>query len=554
MWVTAGMVLGLAASAAGAALATPDSSALSVNEQALRTFAQGRLLEARGEYREALGSYVRALAMDHQAVPIARRVAELVARMGDARGAIEFADRALAVDSTDARSLWVKGTALFSLGRPADALPVLEACVRSDSSQAEYLTALAHTGEALDRIDVVARAYTRAVELNPDDAESWFQLAAAQARLGRFGAADSSLAASSELSPVRPGQLFLQGWVAEGLGRDDEAIERYRGHLEVNPDDQTTRRRLVNLLARHQRWAEAWPESRRVTRSDPNDWETLIVEAEIALKAGRDARPALERLEKLSAGDVERTGGLCAMLIHNKRAPEAIRIADAWASRHPGDADGPLLAARVRGVAGQREQALPFARQAVEAAPDSLAPRLLLARLYSDTRRYDEAESTLATAVRQRPKSVGVLLELAGLREDRGDSDRAEVAARDALRLDPNNARALNFLGYLMADHNRGLDEAQRLIHRALEQDPDNGAYVDSMGWVLYRLGKFDEARTQLERAIQLTEGDPVVREHLGDAYRQLKLPERAREQYRLCLDRDGSNARVRAKLAALQP
>jgi tetratricopeptide (TPR) repeat protein len=74
------------------------------------------------------------------------------------------------------------------------------------------------------------------------------------------------------------------------------------------------------------------------------------------------------------------------------------------------------------------------------------------------------------------------------------------------------------------------------------------------MGWVLYRLGKLADARTQLERAVQLTEGDPIVREHLGDAYRDLKLPDQAREQYRLCLDRDASNSRVKAKLASLRP
>ena len=82
---------------------------------------------------------------------------------------------------------------------------------------------------------------------------------------------------------------------------------------------------------------------------------------------------------------------------------------------------------------------------------------------------------------------------------------------------------ALNFLGYLLADHDRRL-RPEALILKALVHDPDNGAYIDSLGWVYYRLGRLPEARIQLERAVDLTGGDPVVREHLGDVYRDLNL------------------------------
>ncbi len=554
MWVIVGLVLGLATSTAAAPSATPDSASYAGNELALRAYAQGRLLEARGSYREALGEYIRALSLDHHAAAVPRRVAELVGRIGDAPSAIEYADKALAIDSTDARSLWIKGAALMSLGRTPEALAPLVACVNVDSTHAEYVAALAHAAEAAERIDIVAHAYELAVELDPDDGESWFQLAAAQARLGRFAEADSSMRQAADLSPVRPGQLFLQGWIAESLGRDDEAIERYQSHLETHPNDQTTRRRLVNLLARQKRWALALPEAQRVTRADPNDWETLAVEAEIAIRAGKtaEAKSAIDRLERQAEHDVDLAGGVCSLLIRCKRVPDAIQFADGWASRHLRDPDGPLLAARARAVAGQREAALPFARAAVLAAPDSLSPRLLLARLCTDLHRYPEAESSLTVLAARRPAEAVVLLEVASLREDRGDTEHAEAAARDALKLEPDNARLLNFLGYLMADHDRGLDEAERMIRRALVAEPDNGAYVDSMGWVLYRKHQFEAARTQLERAVELTAGDPVVREHLGDAYVELKLKDRAREQYKLCLERDSGNTRVRAKLAGI--
>jgi len=84
-------------------------------------------------------------------------------------------------------------------------------------------------------------------------------------------------------------------------------------------------------------------------------------------------------------------------------------------------------------------------------------------------------------------------------------------------------------------------------------QDPDNGAFVDSKGWVLYRLGKLAEARQELERAAQITHGDPTVLEHLGDVYRALRLLDLARAQYRRSLSGDATNQRVRNKLEAIR-
>jgi predicted Zn-dependent protease len=208
----------------------------------------------------------------------------------------------------------------------------------------------------------------------------------------------------------------------------------------------------------------------------------------------------------------------------------------------------------VRAVLGRREEALPLARAAIAAAPDSLEPRLLLARLLVETKRFGEADSTLTEASRRHPRDAGLLLELASMREERGDDHAAEAAARDALRIEPDNARALNFLGYLMADHDRRLPEAMELIRRALAAEPDNGAFVDSMGWLLFRMGRFDDARVQLERAVELTGGDPTVREHLGDAYRKLRQQDRAREQYRLAAERDSTNTRLRDKRDAVRP
>ena len=130
----------------------------------------------------------------------------------------------------------------------------------------------------------------------------------------------------------------------------------------------------------------------------------------------------------------------------------------------------------------------------------------------------------------------------------------SEAAARDVLARAPDDPNALNYLGYQLADENRALSEAYGLLRRATALEPDNGAFVDSMGWILYRMGRLEEARRELERAVQLTNGDATVREHLGDVYRDLRLQDLAREQYLKSLAQDDSNqARVRAKIQSLR-
>src|SRR5262249_40166201 len=151
------------------------------------------------------------------------------------------------------------------------------------------------------------------------------------------------------------------------------------------------------------------------------------------------------------------------------------------------------------------------------------------------------------------PDVRAVALELGRCGETLGDLAGAEAAARDVLARQPDNPAALNFLGYLFADHNRHVDQAVDMIQRALVQEPDNGAFLDSLGWAFYRLGRLADARSQLERAIAVTGGDPIIHEHLGDVYKDMKLNDLAKDQYRKSLSFDHTNERVRAKLSSLR-
>ena len=107
-----------------------------------------------------------------------------------------------------------------------------------------------------------------------------------------------------------------------------------------------------------------------------------------------------------------------------------------------------------------------------------------------------------------------------------------------AIEINPSNAPALNYLGYTYAEVRHPPDEAEKLIKRALDIEPEDGFYIDSLGWVYYQQGEYRKRSSELERAVNLTGNDPTITEHLGDAYSKIGKPSDARRQYEDALKR----------------
>jgi tetratricopeptide (TPR) repeat protein len=110
-----------------------------------------------------------------------------------------------------------------------------------------------------------------------------------------------------------------------------------------------------------------------------------------------------------------------------------------------------------------------------------------------------------------------------------GDYDKGEKILEEVLRIDPENTQANNDLGYLWADRNKNLDRAKEMVGKALAAEPDKGAYLDSMAWVLYRLGQYEEAKAMLLKATSKSDGqDATIWDHLADVYDKLGMREEA--------------------------
>ncbi len=129
---------------------------------------------------------------------------------------------------------------------------------------------------------------------------------------------------------------------------------------------------------------------------------------------------------------------------------------------------------------------------------------------------------------------------------------KAEADLKRALELNPDEPSVLNYLGYSWVDQNMHVEAAMELIRKAVKLDPDNGYYVDSLGWAYYRMGDYENAVKQLDRAVELRPEDPVLNDHLGDAYWQVGRRLEAKYQWSQALSlspEPEDETRIRAKL-----
>lgn len=218
-----------------------------------------------------------------------------------------------------------------------------------------------------------------------------------------------------------------------------------------------------------------------------------------------------------------------------------------------GDGDSATLAAKRYELAARAHDSAAAARFRQPLAGGSLEQALALAGAEERLEQFSAALPLLDRALAADPASSELRFRKATALERSGRFDESTAVFEALIAAEPEHAPALNYLGYMRIERGTDVEQGLALVRRALQVDANNGAYIDSLGWGLYRLGRFAEASAVLERASRLMPSDSTVLEHLGDSLLALGAFDRARDAYRraLALGPDGSGG-LAAKLAGL--
>ena len=411
--------------------------------------------------------------------------------------------QALADLNRDTTGLRRLGMALLDRGEPETARALLERTVQIDPGDAEAQGALGEALEALGRPAEADAAYGRALERDPDSRDVLLRAGRLALRSGSEARARAYLdrLASLDIGPEQSLRIALT-WLS--AGKPVPAI-RVLEQAHTGSDDPRLLLALGLVQGKVGRWADAARAYGQVPIGAAG-WKDAVVQRGLALaRAGEPdaAERATAEALKQAPGDVTLEAGHAAVL-------EAIG--------QPARAEQ-FLQARIR----------------ASGSPSSLVTAL--SQIFSRTGAHAEAVSVLTEALKAHPRDEELLYALGAVLARSGATQQAIARMRELLEVNPQNAAALNFIGYTLADHGEQLDEAERLVRRALAIHPDSGAYLDSLGWVQFRRGDMVRAASTLERAAELEPDEPTILEHLGDAYGGVSRRDAAVAAYRRALE-----------------
>lgn len=312
-------------------------------------------------------------------------------------------------------------------------------------------------------------------------------------------------------------------------GESERAIPLYQLALKLrNPPLDGVREKLVDLLIQKEDWSGAAGVLDEIIKANPLDFRAYDRLAEVCLNSNELHR-ALSNMRQallVAPPDPRRYDQVVRLCLRIGNGEEALKTARDAETQFPGVLEFSLYKALALSGVKQHEEAIKvFERIFVEAA--RLRPGFLDADFFF---------------------SYGVAAEQAGR------FVKAAELLKKSIELDPaNSARSCNYLGYMWADRGENLEEAERLVRRALAADPENGAYLDSLGWTLFRQGRFEDAINELLAASSRlgSEPDSVVFEHIGDTYEKLGKSAEAVLYWQKALHLAPENAGLVSKLDA---
>lgn len=538
-------------------LMRPEVIAAESRAEAINKLMHAELLGQIGEDAAAARLYTE-VALAFPDVQVLARATLINMYAGALDDAVSTARRWFEVSDHDAAAIAALTGVLLRAGRLDEARESLASWIESDKTAEEDVfgqigqfmghnlppeTALEFAEDLLDRY--------------PDSLAAQVTVARLALTLNHPELAEEATARATVLDPKRKDVIRLRVIALSELGALDRLIETLERARDAFPEDEGFRSALVEAHVQSGDQASALAEVERIVAEHPEDYRMLRIAALLSLRLEDHdaARGYLERLAKSHEHADESRIFMGRILLEDGEPAQArnqfrrVGSGEYWA-------EAQIRLAESLVDEGRIDEALEhLERQAGETADVGDAQRLAIIQsmFLVEAGRHEEAFDFLSDALMVWPDSPDFRQQRALVAERLDRLDVVESDLRYILERNPDDPDALNALGYTLADRTERHEEALELIERAVEIDGDNPAYIDSLGWVYFRLGRLEEAIEQLQRAFEL-QPDPEIGAHLGEAYWTAGELQAARDVWDQSLELDDDHHVLRATLKRLAP
>ncbi len=393
--------------------------------------------------------------------------------------------------------------------------------VELDRDNLESLRGLAQNLMNDGQYDAALEQYRQIAEADPQDAQSYLRISEIYRRQGKFDQALDMLKKAESLVQDSLEIPFNMALVYDAQGRFEDAA--------------TTLQQLMEKTAH--------PDG-NYTTGERNNRSVFLERLGTVYREQGKSQAAVEAYRKMLelGGDSESRGyqQMIDTLREAKQWPQATAVAQESVQKLPNDRGLKLVLAGQLADTGQTDEGLAMAKSLLKGTAEDREVYIALAQINSRLKRWSNAEEDINKAAglasKQEDKDY-VQFVLGSIYERQKRFEPAEAAFKKVLANDPRSAITLNYLGYMLADRGTHLDEALGYIKKAVELDPQNGAYLDSLGWAYFKLGNYDLAEENLRKASERIGNDATVQDHLGDVYQKMGRLKQAAAHWQRALE-----------------
>jgi len=468
----------------------------------------GRLYRLNNDLQKGEGELKTAIKLDPSSEEAVTTLAMLYTDEGDTAHALQVLSSI--PDSARSAKLYAALGAAYEQRKDyKSAVDAFHHAIVLDRDNLDAIRGLAENLLNDGQLDAALEQYKVISDSNPEDAQTYVRMAEIYRRQAKYDLALESLKHAESLVPDTMDVHYSIAAVYQAQGRYDDAIK------------------ILQDLVKRTEKSEAGS-----SNADRNNRAIFIERLGMVYREQENYTAAVETFRKmLPLGEENARSGYQEIIDTYREAkqwPQATAAAKEAVQKLPNDRDLRMVLDAQLADTGELDKSVADIRTLLKGGAEDREVYLRLGIVYTRAKRYDDALAALAKAeqLSTKPEDKGYVSFLRGdLYQRQKMFDQAEAEFKKVLTTtsptDPQTAATLNYLGYMNADRGVKLEESLNYIKQALTFEPNNGAYLDSLGWVYFKLGKYDQAEENLTKAESHMTTDPTVQEHLGDLYQK---------------------------------
>ncbi len=568
-------------------ISSHDKNETKNKNEALDHFINGSVLEAKGEYAEAILEFQDAIRLDPAAgvyYALAKNymiINKIPLALQNSKKAIELSPEK--VEYYDLLS------DVFSAAHQYDSsAAVLEKIIQLDSTQINSYYKLARIYENSKPLQAIA-IYNKITEIVGPDWNILIRVAELHENLGNY---DESAEALEKLLTIDPSNVVVEKLLSEvytRAGKIDEALKIINDIIDLTPDDLDARERKAQLLIKKSDWAGAADEYNYILEKpdipldtkikvgisffaqsfkdsimigyakklfekvdkDTTDWQVKMYLGAIDLTEKKDSTALgyFDEVKTLAPENSQAWSQLGGLFFDNRHYDEAITVMNEAYQLFPQDFVVNLLLGLSLAQKGRHSEAVEYLKTAIDINPNDINALSAYGYSLSQLKENDEAILYLKKALAIRPDDVNILGTLGLIYDALKMWDKCDSTYEHALQIDSSNATVNNNYAYSLSERGERLDAALDMVKFAIKKEPENSSFLDTIGWVYYKLGNYEEAKSYLEKAMKIGGESSVMLEHLGDIMFKMGKKDVASQLWQKAYKLDSSNTDLKNKI-----